>query len=377
MIVNIEIYPTEFLVDISALPTVFNVEISQGGGGGGGETLTAEQIKAEEDRLAKVKELQLKYSTDIANLKAPDDQSKLDLEKSRAQAELNAMSLHGDEKLKLQALLDEKYRISQSDLNAKKDADLATYMEKFIAKNKEYAEADSVAEVESIRVKNEQILNKEREDAIALAIEKASNHIATAEQLKTIDDYYDALDLENTQKAADEKIAIDETVMQAKLELLGLIGNGIGALGALFEQGTAASKTAAIAEIAIGSAVGFIQGLDIAQKGAKGTGPLAPYAFPIFYATQAVAILGAVARAKSALSSVKGGSGGLGSIGSGGAVSAGTMPNVSFMASSENQIANGITNKQPEQAPIKAYVVSQDMSTQQQLDRNLVNTTTL
>jgi len=32
MIVNIEIYPTEFLVDISALPTVFNVEISQGGG---------------------------------------------------------------------------------------------------------------------------------------------------------------------------------------------------------------------------------------------------------------------------------------------------------------------------------------------------------
>ena len=45
MIVNIEIYPTEFLVDISALPTVFNVEISQGGDGDG-ETLTAEQIKA-------------------------------------------------------------------------------------------------------------------------------------------------------------------------------------------------------------------------------------------------------------------------------------------------------------------------------------------
>ena len=44
MIVNIEIYPTEFLVDISALPTVFNVEISQGGSGG--ESLTAEQIKA-------------------------------------------------------------------------------------------------------------------------------------------------------------------------------------------------------------------------------------------------------------------------------------------------------------------------------------------
>jgi hypothetical protein len=66
----------------------------------------------------------------------------------------------------------------------------------------------------------------------------------------------------------------------------------------------------ALAEIATGTAVGFIQGLDIAQKGAKATGPAAPFAFPIFYATQIAAILGAVGRAKSALASSPGGGGG-------------------------------------------------------------------
>jgi hypothetical protein len=38
----------------------------------------------------------------------------------------------------------------------------------------------------------------------------------------------------------------------------------------LYLKGTAAAKAAALAEIAIGSAIGLINGLDIAQKSAKG-----------------------------------------------------------------------------------------------------------
>jgi len=62
-----------------------------------------------------------------------------------------------------------------------------------------------------------------------------------------------------------------------------------------------------LADIVIGTGVGFVQGLDIAQKGAKATGPAAPFAFPIFYATQIAAVLSAVGKAKNILSQVKGG----------------------------------------------------------------------
>jgi hypothetical protein len=50
----------------------------------------------------------------------------------------------------------------------------------------------------------------------------------------------------------------------------------------LYLKGTAAAKAAALAEIAIGSAIGLINGLDIAQKSAKGNGPAAAFAFLSF-----------------------------------------------------------------------------------------------
>jgi hypothetical protein len=57
----------------------------------------------------------------------------------------------------------------------------------------------------------------------------------------------------------------------------------------LYLKGTAAAKAAALAEIAIGSAIGLINGLDIAQKSAKVRDPLLH--LPIFYATQVAAVL--------------------------------------------------------------------------------------
>jgi hypothetical protein len=59
------------------------------------------------------------------------------------------------------------------------------------------------------------------------------------------------------------------------------IGNALGGLSALFKRYHRSSK-AALAEIAIGSAIGLINGLDIAQKSAKGTGPAAAFAFLSF-----------------------------------------------------------------------------------------------
>jgi hypothetical protein len=109
--------------------------------------------------------------------------------------------------------------------------------------------------------------------------------------------------------ATKTKIELAEAEKDAKYALANAIGNIASGLTSLFEQGTTAAKVAGLAEIAIGTGVGFIQGLDIAQKGAKAAGPAAPFAFPIFYATQIAAVLAAVSRAKSVMSQVKGGGG--------------------------------------------------------------------
>jgi uncharacterized phage infection (PIP) family protein YhgE len=109
--------------------------------------------------------------------------------------------------------------------------------------------------------------------------------------------------------ATAKKIALADAELQAKVALANAVSGIFTGLSSLFEKGTTAAKIAGLAEIAIGTGVGYIQGLDIAQKGAKATGPAAPFAFPIFYATQIAAVLGAAAKAKAIMTQVKGGNG--------------------------------------------------------------------
>jgi hypothetical protein len=117
----------------------------------------------------------------------------------------------------------------------------------------------------------------------------------------------------------DQKIAIkakdlettkvtEQAKLSAQLEFAAAAGNAVSALAGLFEEGSNAAKTAALVDIAVGTGVGFIRALSIAQETAQATGPAAAFAFPIFYASQIAAVLGAASRAKAILSS--GGSGG-------------------------------------------------------------------
>lgn len=165
---------------------------------------------------------------------------------------------------------------------------------------------------------------------------------------------------------------IEQAKFNLKLSLWNQTASALGGLSNVFKKGTAAAKAAALAEIAIGSATGLINGLDIAQKSAKGTGPAAAFAFPLFYATQVAAVFGAVGRAKSVLESGGDGGGG-GAAGGGGGTSTPTMtaPNFSVVGSSStSQLAQTIGNQQ--NTPVQAYVVSNDVTTAQALDRNII-----
>lgn len=246
-----------------------------------------------------------------------ENENKLVLDSKKANAELIK-----DEIAKLEAkkaILEEEAALElqrlQNNINntnagttARAEAEIAFAQKKTEIDNQLNAAEDqlSVAKLNrelerSARLRTQRGVEYE-ERLASLDQEQAALDAALANNLISQKDYTDKVNA-----LTDQRIAYQDAELQSKLQFASTVGNVFGQLAGLFEQGTAAAKAAAIADIAINTGVGFIQGLDIAQKSAKATGPAAAFAFPIFYATQIAAVLGAASRAKQILSTAKGG----------------------------------------------------------------------
>ena len=188
------------------------------------------------------------------------------------------------------------------------------------------------------------------------------------EAKKAIEVFYATLTAEELERIRLQDLADDKAILEAKkiaqMNFVSAVGGVINALGGLAAEGTAAAKTAALADIVINTGLGFAQGLDIAQKGAKATGPAAPFAFPIFYATQIAAVIGAISKAKNILSQVKGGGAGGGAI---------TAPNVAQTPSiSSANLDIGVSPEtQVAGTAVQAYVVSGDITSSQEAEAKL------
>ena len=205
-----------------------------------------------------------------------------------------------------------------------------------------------------------------REEEARLAIEDAQ---ALADALVAINTEYDNQIKEIDENRLKAKTAIAEAEKAMVLGQVQAVGTAIGQIGALFEKGTAASKAAAIAEIAIGTGVGFINALDIAQKTAKGTGPAAAIAFPVFYATQLAAVLGAASKAKSILSTAKGG-GGSGSTPSAPSIGGARPSTETPRIPNFNAINQGVGGRDGF-GSVRAVVIQQDIKDSASLDNRV------
>jgi hypothetical protein len=275
-----------------------------------------DESKTAEERLAAVQK-----ANDL-ELKTTEDVLKMQRRRIKVQKETMALSENMAEDLdELASLEVELIDLQTASFQTQKR--LATEMEtltnEIAAKDKERA--------------------KEKQDQIAA-------------ELKATQDLYDA---QIAQALAWEArvIAADEAVIASKLKMTSAVGSAIGALGGLMEEGSAAQKATALTEIAVNTGVGFVQGLNIAQKSAAATGPAAALAFPIFYATQIAAVLGAAAQAKTIL-------------GAGGGTTPpstttpGTTTPAPQMMSGAFELGGGV---KPE--PMKAFVVTDEMSNSQ------------
>ena len=339
----------------------------------------SDRIKANDDLLLKLEEME------EAMLKQAD------LQIASAQANVDANNSIENQVALIDALSNKKGVLAQVEglRSEQKANDLALDKEQ-IELNNSMTESESMLAIERKRFNAEQIEDE------TLRLEKLKEldeeeREFQAERLQDIVDNANA----GTQAKVDAQIALDEFMEESRqkniegenkvtkndeknkearkllqLALVNQIGSAIGAMGALFKKGTAASKIATLAEIALGTATGFINGLDIAQKGAKASGPAAPFAFPIFYATQVAAVLGAVGKAKSAMGS------------QGGGVSTPSAPTITRAAStnfspgrSVNEIIaqSNIDIANNGDKPMRAYVVSGDVTTAQSMERNIVD----
>jgi hypothetical protein len=210
--------------------------------------------------------------------------------------------------LKIESNTDEVIRQREADKKAKEEQKIAA------EKRKAEREKEALAQKELKERVAKQIEEQDARDREqGLELEEGKNEkyaevraIDTTNVVKNAEDKLFAITKANKQELADR-----EAIENAKLSIVNdsyLALNALGelALGQQFKN-TAVGKSLALAQIATDTAVSFMSGLRIAQKGAEGTGPLAPYTMPVFYASQVVAILGAANKAKALL----GGGGGV------------------------------------------------------------------
>ena len=182
---------------------------------------------------------------------------------------------------------------------------------------KEKAQADKfrldafIAKQKSDEADAQYLKNLEADDILAEKVkqEKIDKENKTKEEMSAADFQRRLKNLQDVKANADAEKEIDRAKLSAKMEFIDAVGGALSALGGLLDKDTAAAKALALAEIAIGVAKGYINGLNIAQKSSAAAGPGAAFAFPIFYASQVAAVLTAAGKAKGILSSVKGGGG--------------------------------------------------------------------
>lgn len=275
-----------------------------------------EEEKSIEEHKKALLDLENKYKIDIENLNAKTEQDRLNLQKSRDLKEIENVVKTEEEKARLKLSLDEKYKILQAELDDK------------TAKEKE-------------------------------------------EKQKVIND----------KKIADEKAVADAKVA-IQLQALNALGDLVGLAKSIGEKNKGLQRAALIAESAIGISK-IIINTQAANSAAKlkyallpGGATLAAAESLLNKVSAGIGIAANVAATAKGLSALGGGGassgGGSNPAGGGGASSA---PQFNLVGqSSTNQLSQTIANQQKQ--PIKTYVVAGDVTTQQGLDRNAVQTST-
>lgn len=300
---------------------------------------TDEENKITEDAKKALIDLENKYTADIENLKATTDQQKLDLQKSRDLKELENVVKTEEEKAKLKTSLDEKYKILQSQLDDKNAKDKIA---------KEDAQFLKLQELTLAKADFEKLQLVQKYEAEYIAAEgNAELQLALKEKLSA--------DI----KAIDDKDAENKEILRQ--QEITAAGQTFGILSDLLGKQSKAGKAFAVAQALINTYQGITAGVKLGY----------PQAIP---AVLAASVTGFKAVKDILKTNPKSSGASSASSSSGGGAPTATPQFNLVGQSSTNQLSQTIANQQKQ--PIKTYVVAGDVTTQQGLDRNAVQTST-
>ena len=300
---------------------------------------------------------------------------KLSQDKERQILDINASKASAKEKADQIALIEQQFQQNKDAIEsdaAKKTAENAAN------KLKERLDNENAIRIAAIKDeferKKAELLVQEETEKADLDKKRADGLVgeeAYQQGLLNIRDKYATATTEVIKKQAEDEKKIQEARKAAQLEFYDTVAQGFGALSGLFGQGTAASKTFALAEIAISSATGFARGLDIAQQSAKAAGPGAAFAFPLFYAQQALAVINIINKARNILKTVKGGSSGSPSVGGTSSPSVAAAPIAPATPGATLTQLDQSTINRLGSATNRAYVLETDVTNSQERIRRI------
>jgi len=288
---------------------------------------TKADLKAQQDAL---KNIIAKTRIDIENDADKTEAQKLDRQRQRDIAELDAVKLSAKDKAEALALINKKYEILNTELEAE---------------NKKKKEKED-AEKEELRLKN---LSKRADEQTAADLKRIADNKAVEDQI-----------VKDKEAAAKAKLDIDNATIQAGQQLFGLIAGLDEKNKGLQKAALIGQSALSIASIIANTNVGSSK--EVATKGIFGLSTSA-----ILYAKMGISIASVLAATAKGLSALGGGS--AGSVGGAGAAasapSAPILPQASSTTINQGQV-NQIGN-----VAARAFVVESDVSGQQERIRRL------
>jgi hypothetical protein len=310
------------------------------------------QKKADAEEKSRLKELT------AARQEAAKERAKLNEEERKQIEALAALKLSEEDKA-LRALQDLNDKTEEEKLVRKKERDLAEIE----------ALRQKGIDVRNLLIYNDELYNTlEDELRDKRRLEKEEQDKKAAEK-----------ELEERKKFNDALVEFEKNRLEQEKAIQnareGLLFSGLNALSNVFGKNKKIQKGILVAENAAALAKVTMNTVEAVSKD-NSASPLT-FGMPwsgVHIAQGAIGAANIISSTAAGLKALGGGSAGsapnIGTVRGGGASAA---PQVGFQASSENQVATTIAGNINEQPPVKAFVVTSEVTTGQALDRNAID----